>query len=99
LDFGFNKDWVNADSRKTLNELLDAWKCRFVNIAVVGHADTKEYDEVDLSQARADAVRDYLLGAGVVPSRVTAKISTKLEVPTGDAVRLRQNRVAVVTIQ
>ena len=99
LEFGFNKDWVDADSRKTLNELLDAWKCRFVNIAVVGHADTKEYDEVDLSKARADAVRDYLLGAGVVPSRVTAKISTKLEVPTGDAVRLRQNRAVVVTIQ
>ena len=99
LEFGFNKNWVNADSRKTLNDLLDAWKCRFVNIAVVGHADTKENDEVNLSQLRADAVRNYLVGAGVVPTRVTAKISTNLQVPTGEAVRLRDNRVAVVTIQ
>lgn len=99
LEFGFNKNWVNANSRKTLNDLLDAWKCRFVNIAVVGHADTKENDEVNLSQLRADAVRNYLVGAGVVPTRVTAKISTNLQVPTGEAVRLRDNRVAVVTIQ
>jgi outer membrane protein OmpA-like peptidoglycan-associated protein len=69
-----------------------------VDIAAVGHADTKENDEVNLSQLRADAVRNYLVGAGVVPTRVTAKISTNLQVPTGEAVRLRQNRVAVVTI-
>jgi outer membrane protein OmpA-like peptidoglycan-associated protein len=98
LEFGFNKNWVNAESRKTLNDLMDAWKCRFVNIAVAGHADTKEYDEVNLSKLRADAVRDYLVGAGVVPSRVTAKIHTDLQVPTGEAVRLRANRVVVVTI-
>ena len=32
LEFGFNKYFVNADSRKTLSELMDAWKCRYVNI-------------------------------------------------------------------
>lgn len=98
VEFGFQRNYVSAEARKTLNDLVDAWKCRFVNIAVVGHADTKEYDEVDVSQLRADAVRNYLIGAGVVPSRVTAKISTKLQVPTGEAVRLRDNRAAVVTI-
>jgi len=96
LEFGFDKNWVNADSRKTLNDLLGAWKCRFVNIEVAGHADTKENDEVNLSQLRADAVRNYLVDAGVVPTRVTAKISTNLQVPTGEAVRLRDNRAAVV---
>ena len=40
LEFGFNKDFVNADSRKALNELMDAWKCRYVNIDVAGHTDT-----------------------------------------------------------
>jgi outer membrane protein OmpA-like peptidoglycan-associated protein len=98
LEFGFEKNWVNADSRKTLNDLVDAWKCQFVTITATGHADTKENDEVDLSQLRADAVRNYLLGAGVVPTRVTARISTNLQVPTGEAVRLRSNRVVVVTI-
>jgi len=69
-----------------------------VTITATGHADTKENDEVDLSQLRADAVRNYLLGAGVVPTRVTARINTNLQVPTGEAVRLRSNRVVVVTI-
>ena len=99
LQFGFQKNWVNVDSRKTLNDLLDAWKCRFVNITVTGHADTKEADELDLSQLRADAVRNYLVGVGVVPSRVTAKIGTDLQVLTGEGYRLRDNRVVVVTIQ
>jgi hypothetical protein len=36
LEFGFNKDFVNADSRKALNELMEAWKCRYVNIEVAG---------------------------------------------------------------
>lgn len=98
VEFGFQRNYVDAEARKALNDLVDAWKCRFVNMTVVGHADTKEYDEVDLSQLRADAVRNYLVGAGVVPSRITAKISTKLQVPTGEAVRLRDNRAVVVTI-
>ncbi|MGC2201093.1 MAG: OmpA family protein [Stellaceae bacterium] len=97
LEFGFEKNWVNADSRKTLNDLLDAWKCRFVNIEVAGHTDTKEAD-LNLSELRADAVRNYLVGAGVVPNRVTTKIATDLQVLTGAGFRLRDNRVAVVTI-
>ena len=100
LEFGFDKNWVNADSRKTLNDLMDAWKCRFVNIEVAGHTDTKEADNLNLSELRADAVRNYLVGAGVVLSRVTTKIAgaTDLQVLTGQGVRLRENRVAVVTI-
>lgn len=100
LEFGFEKTWVNAESRKTLNELLDAWKCRFVNIEVEGHTDTKEADNLNLSELRAQAVLSYLVGAGVVPSRVTTKVvgERNLQVETAEGVRLRDNRVAVLTI-
>jgi outer membrane protein OmpA-like peptidoglycan-associated protein len=97
LEFGFGKTWVNADSRKTLNDLVDAWKCRFVSIEVAGHADAKE-DDLNLSELRALAVRNYLVSAGVVPSRVTTQVRSDLQVLTGKGVRLRANRVAVVTI-
>ncbi|WP_454621919.1 OmpA family protein [Bradyrhizobium cenepequi] len=64
--FGFEKTWVKAESRKTLNELLDARKCRFINIDVAGYTDTKEARHLNLSELRAVAVRSYLLGADVV---------------------------------
>jgi outer membrane protein OmpA-like peptidoglycan-associated protein len=102
LEFGFNKDFINADSRKTLNELLEAWKCRYVNIEVAGHTDAvgKESDNLNLSELRAQNVRNYLAGAGVVPTRITTHVAgeSDLQVPTSDNVRLRSNRVAVVTI-
>jgi len=100
LEFGFEKTWVNADSRKTLNDLLDAWKCRFVKIDAAGHTDTKEADNLNLSELRAVAVQTYLVGAGVVPSRITTKIVGErgLQVPTPEGVRLRSNRVVVLTI-
>lgn len=102
LEFGFNKDFVNADSRKTLNELMDAWKCRYVKIEVAGHTDTvgKEADNLDLSELRGQAVRNYLVGAGVVATRITTYImgESELQVQTANNVRLRSNRVAIVTI-
>jgi len=102
LEFGFNKDFVNADSRKALNELMDAWKCRYVNIDVAGHTDTvgKISDNLNLSELRAQAVRNYLVRAGVVPTRITTHVAEEsdLQVPTANNVRLRSNRVAIVTI-
>jgi OOP family OmpA-OmpF porin len=103
LEFGFNKNWVNADSRKKLNELVNSWKCRFVNMSVVGHTDTagKESDNLNLSELRAIAVQDYLSGAGVAPGRIKRNVEGEgaLQVQTGQDVRLRNNRVVVVTIQ
>jgi hypothetical protein len=61
-------DFVNADSRKALSELMEVWKCRYANIEVAGHTDTvgKESDNLNLSELRAQAVRNYLVGGGVV---------------------------------
>jgi outer membrane protein OmpA-like peptidoglycan-associated protein len=73
-----------------------------VNIDVAGHTDTvgKISDNLNLSELRAQAVRNYLVRAGVVPTRITTHVAgeSDLQVPTANNVRLRSNRVAIVTI-
>jgi len=67
----------------------------------IGDTVGKESNNLNLSELRALAVRDYLVGAGVVPTRITTRIAgeSDLQVPTADNVRLRSNRVAIVTIR
>lgn len=102
VEFGFNKSWVSEESRATLDQVVKAWKCRYVNIDVVGHTDTvgKEDQNLALSDQRAKSVRDYLLGTGFVASRITTRAAGKNEprVPTGPGVRHRSNRVVVLTV-
>src|SRR5271155_1748364 len=103
MEFGFNKDWLGDDARAKLAQVVSAWKCRFVNIDVLGATDTvgKEDKNLELSSKRAASVRDYLVGAGVVPSRITAHAAGEgdLQVMTGQGVRLRANRVVILTIR
>ena len=102
LFFGFNKDHVNKDSRATLDNLLVAWKCRYAKISIVGHTDTvgKEDYNLDLSGKRAHKVVSYLMNAGVVFSRISARGAGEKELlsATAQGVRLRSNRAVVVTI-
>ena len=103
LEFGFNKTWVGKDSRATLDQVAKAWKCRFVNVWLFGHTDTvgKEDANLELAAQRASAAREYLLGAGLVPTRVmtVAKGEDTQLAPTYQNVRLRTNRAVVVVIQ
>jgi outer membrane protein OmpA-like peptidoglycan-associated protein len=103
IEFGFNKDWLSDEGRKAVNQLISAWKCQFVNFEVVGHSDTvgKEDAKLELSDKRASSVRDYMLGAGVAEPRVTAHGvgSNELRVQTPASVRLRDNRVVIVTVK
>jgi outer membrane protein OmpA-like peptidoglycan-associated protein len=103
LEFGYNKDWLNKANSAALDQVLAAWKCRYGTIEIVGHSDSvgKEDSNLQLSVNRATAVRDYLLGAGVYPSRIAplAAGENNQPVPTGQGVRLRANRVVVVTIK
>jgi outer membrane protein OmpA-like peptidoglycan-associated protein len=103
IEFGFNKTWVNQDSRAVLDQIVAAWKCRYSNIWVFGHTDTvgQEDANLGLSVARAAAARDYLIGAGIVSSRIRieGKSENDLKVPTADNVRLRSNRAVTVIIQ
>jgi outer membrane protein OmpA-like peptidoglycan-associated protein len=103
LEFGYNKDWLNKANKAKLDELIAAWKCRFGTIEVVGHTDSvgKEDVNLQLSVNRATAVRDYLLGSGIYPTRLAplAAGENNQQVGTTQGVRLRANRVVTVTIK
>ena len=103
LEFGFNKTWVSKESRAVLDQVARAWKCHYANIWLFGHTDTvgKEDANLALSEKRASAARDYLLGAGIVPTRVMtqAKGENTPLAATAQNVRLRTNRAVVVVIQ
>lgn len=101
--FGFNKDWVSEQSKAALNAFVSAWKCRYVNVELVGHTDTsgKEGYNVELSGKRASAVRDYLITAGFAPGRIATRAAGEKELlmPTGESVRDRANRAVVLTVK
>jgi len=103
VEFGFNKTWLSKASRVVVDQAIRDWKCRFANIWVFGHTDTvgKEDVNLELADKRASAVREYLIGAGIVPDRV--KTVTQGERPqlavTDDNVRRRTNRAVGIVIQ
>jgi outer membrane protein OmpA-like peptidoglycan-associated protein len=102
LEFGFDKDWVGQESRAKLAQATDAWKCRFANIEVVGHTDSVGNEDANLELAgkRAQAVRDYLIGAGFNPSRITTHAAGAAEplVDLGPGMRARVNRAVVLYV-
>jgi OmpA family protein len=103
LDFGSNKTWIASKARATLTDLVNSWKCRYANFELVGHADTvgKEGSNIEISDKRAKSVRDYLLGAGIVPTRITTRAAGENEpmVSTAQDVRVRVNRAVVVYVR
>ena len=67
---------LSADSRNILNHVADVLKQNpHLNFEVAGHTDsTGNYQaNVNLSQQRANSVRDYLISHGVAASRLSAK--------------------------
>lgn len=103
LEFGFNKDRVNLANRAKLDEIVRAWKCRFVNVKIVGHTDAVggQAENFELSNKRVTAVRDYLIDAGVFPTRIKPLFAGENNQPvtTYQGTRLRANRVVIVTIE
>lgn len=103
LTFGFGKAHVNQEDRAVLNQIVREWKCRYGTIRLYGHTDTvgKENSNLDLSAQRALATRDYLVRAGVNPSRIftAERGETGPVVPTVNNTRLRTNRNVVVVIE
>ena len=83
--------------------MLAGWKCRYANIWLFGHTDSvgKEDSNLQLANKRADSVRDYLVGAGIVPTRVFTqpKAEDTQLVRTANNVRLRTNRAVVIVVQ
>lgn len=73
IHFGFDAADLSPDSRQRLDALADAMRARpAVHVRIAGNCDelgTEEYN-LALGQKRADAVREYLVRLGVVPTRV-----------------------------
>jgi peptidoglycan-associated lipoprotein len=102
--FQYDRAIIEADQRAALDENV-RWLMTNarVRIVVEGHCDergTAEYN-LGLGERRAKAVRDYLVTAGVAPSRIST-ISYGKErpfVPGHDESAWRQNRRAHFSMQ
>jgi len=73
--FEFNSDKLKVASLSQLDELVVILKkYETANLLIEGHADSKGADayNLTLSQKRTDAVKTYLMGKGIMESRLTA---------------------------
>lgn len=102
--FAFDKSDLSSEARATLDRQV-AWLKKYpqVKVTVEGHTDdrgTREYN-LALGERRANAVKKYLIAAGVDAARINT-ISYGKERPavvgTGEAV-WAQNRRAVTVVQ
>ena len=73
--FDFGKSELLSYSYPELHRLARLLKKMNLNVEIGGHTDDVGSDEVNdrLSQARADAVRDFLVSRGCNASAITAK--------------------------
>ncbi len=76
VEYDFDKATLRSSSFNTLNDLVEVMKIKDkLEIEIGGHTDSKgtpEYN-IKLSQARAEAVRNYLVSKGIKGNRITAK--------------------------
>lgn len=76
VEYDFDKSTLRSSSFKTLNDLVEVMKIKDkLEIEIGGHTDSKGTEDynIRLSQARAEAVRNYLISKGVKGERITAK--------------------------
>jgi len=76
VNFDFDKSTLRQDDIAIIDrDAADLDKWGNVNIEVAGHTDSRGSDEynMNLSQRRADAVRNYLISKGIAADRLTAK--------------------------
>jgi OmpA-OmpF porin, OOP family len=101
--FGFNKSNLTMDAQKVVQEAAAAAvHLNADQVVVVGHADTvgsPRYN-MDLSERRAETVRDELVRQGVKAERIATQGRGEGDpmLQTGDNVREPQNRRASITI-
>jgi outer membrane protein OmpA-like peptidoglycan-associated protein len=96
--FDTGKATIQARSFALLDQVATVLRnhAELATVRVEGHTDDKGDDakNLALSQARADAVRDYLIGKGIEPVRLVATGlgETRPAVPNKDAAAREQNR-------
>lgn len=74
--FDTGKSSLKPSSNKALNDLAEVLKLKkTMEVEIQGHTDNVGSDEsnMSLSQARAEAVKKYLVNKGIPASRITAK--------------------------
>lgn len=104
VTFEVNTANLQPDSRSVLNEMAAQLKANpTVKVEVAGHTDnTGEADyNLDLSQRRAEAVRDYLIGQGVDAGQLTARGYGETQPVADNATRAgrQQNRRVELIVQ
>lgn len=77
INFATNKATIKSDSFPLMNEIAGAFKAYpdIRQVEIQGHTDSRGSDSYNmgLSQRRADAVRAWLINAGIEADRMTAK--------------------------
>ena len=98
LAFEINSAAISDSYKKDLNAAASVFKSyEDTNILIEGHTDdtgSAEYN-MSLSEKRAKAVRDYLIGQGIAASRLTAKWygEEQPKYPNDEANRAKNRRV------
>ncbi|MBN2340110.1 MAG: OmpA family protein [Deltaproteobacteria bacterium] len=77
VHFKTNSDEIDASSFALLDEVADTLMSnpQILKVEIQGHTDDRgqKQHNIDLSQARAESVRNYLVSAGVSGDRLEAK--------------------------
>jgi OOP family OmpA-OmpF porin len=76
VEFATNAATLTEGSRPVLDAVAEDLKIHpLVQVELQGHTDSRGADayNLDLSQRRADSVRDYLVSRGVPGTRLTAR--------------------------
>jgi OOP family OmpA-OmpF porin len=75
LDFDFAKATIKATSDASLDHLADLLNTKHFNLKLAGYTDNvgSQAANLRLSRARAQAVKDYLIGKGVSESQIEAE--------------------------
>lgn len=76
VEFDFDKSTLRPESRQTLDEATEVLRqYPDIRVEVAGHTDSIGSDQYNqgLSERRAQAVYDYLVGNGINASRLNAR--------------------------
>jgi OOP family OmpA-OmpF porin len=86
IEFDFGKATIRKTSHKTLDAAVKVMQdYPSIRIAISGHTDNvgKRERNLELSQQRADSVRDYIVGKGIEASRIHTR-GAGMDEPTAD---------------